>query len=138
HSCLASSWQEAWLSMQSDGMGRRDRVVDVASDDPLLALADTALTRAETALGLAEDLARQAAVMEGFDGFAFLPTFARQFAIAQRGTRLAALGKDASAEAAELERLSDTLAGLTGLPDRGRVLLDPAQARLFAASLRGG
>ncbi|MEM6276180.1 MAG: hypothetical protein AAF714_04470 [Pseudomonadota bacterium] len=138
HSCLASSWQEAWLSMQSNGMGRRDRVVDVASDDPLLALADASLARAEEAVGLAGHLSNFAGTVETFAGFAFLPAFARQFEIAQRGTLKAALGQDAGAEAAELERFADTLAELWGLPDRGRVLLDPGQARRFAASLRGG
>ncbi|MEM1373617.1 MAG: hypothetical protein AAGF78_04450 [Pseudomonadota bacterium] len=135
HSCLASSWQEAWLSMQSDGMGRRDRVVEVASDDPLLASGDAALRRSAAAVTLAEELAESAPPL---GSFAFLPAFARQFEIAQRGTLRAAKGQDAGSEAAELERFAETLTNLDDLPERGRVLLDPAQARLFAASLRGG
>ncbi|MCH2077972.1 MAG: hypothetical protein MK180_14025 [Rhodobacteraceae bacterium] len=139
HSCLASSWQEAWLSMQSHGMGRRDRVVHVASDDPLLAQGEAVIARSEAAVELAKDLAAKVTGMgEVFAGFRFLPTFARQFQIAQDGTAKIAQGESAAAEAAQLEALADELEQIKGLPTRGRVLLDPAQARLFAGSLRGG
>lgn len=155
HSCLPSTWQEGWLSMQSSGMGRRDRDLAIDPADP--ELSDTARGRLfaakEAATALASRLAEDArglsgkvpdALAEHLRAFDWLPDFARQFELATKATFYAARGRgedmtelagllDALLQAADA--LETRLADASGLPHHHRVLLDPEQIRRFAASL---
>lgn len=151
HSCLPSSWQEGWLSMDTVGMGRRDRVLGIAPDDPRLTEAARAALFAEkdAAVVLAKTLAAEAQALTPrlsaglarlFESFRRLPLFARQFELASKGTFHAARG-----EAAEADRYRTTLLALAKEMDEmapatahEAVLFDPAQVRLFAGSLTAG
>ena len=158
HSCLPSTWQEGWLSMHSDGMGRRDRALSIHPDDPLLTeTAREALFRRKTeACDLATQLATRAdqfcprlpeRLAGMFDGFAWLPVFARQFELATQatffaarngaedGARVNALREDMLDFADDLER---RLADAGGILHHQTILFDPEQVRAFARSLDVG
>ncbi|MEM9061917.1 MAG: hypothetical protein AAGD13_15765 [Pseudomonadota bacterium] len=155
HSCLPSKWQEGWLSMATTGMGRRDRDLRIAPDDPELSeQARRALFAAkEEATALAHELAAAAggiaskvpeSLARQLEGFAWLPYFAGQFELASKAAFYAARG-----QAEDLERLPALCSGLSDLadeiaraldavpdlPHHHRVLLDPDQIRLFVKSL---
>lgn len=158
HSCLPSTWQEGWLSMDSNGMGRRDRDLGDLSDDPRLSdeakealfrakaqACDLAITLAEEARALASELPSD--LRQLLKSFDWLPAFARQFDLATRATFFAARGVPVDAEPLagvreDLLRLADDLArrfeSEADLPHHYRILLDPDQIRLFVASLPAG
>ncbi len=159
HSCLPSSWQEGWLSMATNGMGRRDRALHVDPADPALsdAARHTLFAAKDRACALADTLARRAAnlapdlppgLAAQFAAFAWLPVFARQFALATRATFHAARAAPGDMAAIpglhrDLLALADDVADrLAALPDstphHARLLFDPAQIRHFAASLPAG
>lgn len=155
HSCLPSSWQEGWLSMDSNGMGRRDRDLGaLATDARLSEAARVALFSAkEAASDLAQELSRQARALASelpaplagmFASFDWLPAFAQQFELATKATFYAARGR--AEDAPELEALRRGLLQLAQdmearlalqdqLPHHHHVLFDPDQIRLFAKSL---
>ena len=151
HSCLPSSWQEGWVSMDTSGMGRRDMTATIAPDDPRLS--DEAgrelFAAKDAAVQLARELAHAAsqlrpALSEDFASFNWLEPFAQQFDLAARATFHAARGSRADREALgpivrELEDFADALesrlAEDPALPHHHRVLFDPNQVRRFAASL---
>lgn len=155
HSCLPSTWREGWLSMESSGMGRRDR--DLQIDPGMAMLSDTAqqslFTAKADAVTRADHLADQAAALamqlptplaEQFVAFQWLPLFARQFDFATRATFFAARARiDDLAEIPELvsklhalaEEITARFDAAGDLPQTTRVLLDPEQIKRFAASL---
>ena len=156
HSCIPSSWQEGWLSMQSNGMGRHDRALNIDADADLFsetAHADL-FEQKKSAVDLAHRLAQAAREMADeipdapsrllLSGFQWLPHFARQFELATQATFYAARGQagdhqlcaalrdETNALADEIERSLNTHAPL---PHHHILLLDPDQLRLFAKSL---
>ena len=143
HSCLPSTWQEGWLSMQSNGMGRRDRDLGISPNDPLLSEESriTLFEIKEKSTVLARELAREAAILaqdlpppvaELFSSFRWLPVFARQFELATKATYHAARAQPSDLAAlpalrdASL-RLAETMVAelntRPGLPHHVRVLL---------------
>lgn len=155
HSCLPSTWQEGWISMTTNGMGRRDRDLGNLGDDPRLSevarlrlFADKA-----AALALAQKLAQDARVLRDdlpaplarlFEAFEWLEVFARQFELATKAAFYAARAqeddlKEIPALRDELLALADALEirwqGVQDAPHHHRVLFDPDQIRLFCASL---
>lgn len=154
HSCLPSTWQEGWLSMETIGMGRRDQTVSIPDDDTRLSESarDKLFGEKENATALAKRLADQANTLSHqlppdlrnlFNTFAWLESFARQFELATKATFHAARGDQAEVSRlqSELLQLADTieqkLKDAGDLPHYHHVLLDPAQTRLFATSLGG-
>lgn len=152
HSCLPSTWAEGWLSMNTTGMGRRDRDLGLVADDPRLTEAARAALFAEKAraTALADDLARAArdlrpdlppALARLWGAFDLLPAFARQFEYATQATFYAA--RKAPGDLAAMQAPRAALLALARqigeetAPDspHARVLLDPAQIRGFVASL---
>ena len=155
HSCLPSTWQEGWLSMASNGMGRRDRDLAINKNDPKLS--ETARVRLfaekETMSRQASDLAERASLLsegltpdlaELFAAFVWVPYFARQFELAIKATFFAA--RATSSDLQELPALRTELLTLAGAledafrkkPDvahHAKVLLDPEQIKLFVQSL---
>ncbi len=153
HSCLPSTWQEGWMSMETTGMGRRDHSVSIAEDDPRLTedARQALFKEKEEASALALKLARAAddlspslpqELADLFQTFAWLPQFARQFELASKAAFYAARGTDQQKLVAlrgALLALADDIEGLladaTGLPYHHKVLLDSGQIRRFASSL---
>ncbi len=156
HSCLPSSWQEGWLSMETSGMGRRDRDLSISPDDPglseesrerLFAVKEAATKRATILAQSAEALCQQLPVelARQMRPFKWLPVFAKQFELATKATFHAARQNRADAEAitvlrSELLELADQLE--QRLTDTGddltyhhRILFDPEQIRRFTSSL---
>ncbi|MEO1493703.1 MAG: hypothetical protein AAFV19_16245 [Pseudomonadota bacterium] len=158
HSCLPSTWQEGWLSMETSGMGRRDRDLSIDPEDP--SLSETARVRLfdekAAAVALARSLAKDAEgilrqlpekLATQFAAFSWLPAFARQFELATKATFYAARGHASDlAQLAALrsdlldlaEHLETKLAAAPDLPHHHGVLFDPMQIRRFTASLPGG
>ena len=155
HSCLPSTWQEGWMSMETIGMGRRERGLSISSTDERLS-EKTRLrifAEKENATALAGELAQAAAALEAdlpdtlarlFASFAWMPLFAKQFELAIKATFYAAralpedLQNVRNLHAALIDfagDLEDTLKAHQDLPHHHRVLLDPDQIRRFAASL---
>jgi len=154
HSCLPSTWQEGWLSMESSGMGRRDRELGISPDNPALteqareelfadkeAATALALSLADKARDLSPEL--PANLSAQFAAFERLPHFARQFELAIKATFYAARGTADDLAAipalgAQLISLADKLAqnplGYDS-PHHHHVLLDSEQIRLFVRSL---
>jgi len=156
HSCLPSTWQEGWLSMESSGMGRRDREISMSPDHPWLSdtAQETLFAEKEAATALAEALSIEAADLatnlpaplnELLGTFSWLPAFAHQFELATKATFHAARGtaddllaisplRDALLSHADA--LEARLAQVSAeLPYHHRVLFDPDQVRRFTASL---
>ena len=152
HSCLPSTWQEGWVSMETTGMGRRDLDVVAGPAHPLLseaaredlfedkaAAVTLAGVLAEKAQNLAADVPPELAqLLKAFD---WVTPFARQFELATQATFYAAKGSHA-----QLPRLKDALLALADeieaqlsdagdLPQHHHVLFDPAQIRVFTLSL---
>ncbi|GAB5389442.1 MAG: hypothetical protein Alpg2KO_24100 [Alphaproteobacteria bacterium] len=158
HSCLPSSWQEGWLSMTSDGMGRRDRDLRISPNDPRLTdQAGQALFEAkDKAVALAHNLSQQAdairphlpsGLAQQFRAFQWIAPFAEQFAHATKATFHAARASCAAADDLDqvahnrrsllelADRLQTRLDADTELPHHHRMLFDPDQIRLFCTSL---
>ncbi len=153
HSCLPSTWQEGWLSMDTSGMGRRDREVSAAPDHPLLSdtAKNTLFAEKEAATALAKKLSEEATTLAAdlpaplsdlLETFDWLPDFALQFELATKATFHAARGAcdDVAPLRAALHELANALetkltSAQTSLPYHHRVLFDPAQIRCFTASL---
>lgn len=155
HSCLPSTWQEGWISMTTNGMGRRDRALGIVPDDPRLTDAERERLFAakENATAFAGQLAKDARALSNklpsnladlFGAFAWLPVFAQQFELATKATFYAARGS--APDLVELRPLhakllaladdiSERLEAMPDLPHHHRVLFDPNQVRQFAASL---
>lgn len=155
HSCLPSTWQEGWMSMETVGMGRRDRPFSIAPNDPRVSedarkrlfadkAAATALAArlADEARALSPQLPADLARL--FVAFAWVEPFARQFELATKATFYAARATAEDLEqlpvlTRELLSLADelaiALAAANGQPHHHSVLFDPAQIRRFAASL---
>ena len=156
HSCLPSTWQEGWLSMQTSGMGRRDRELGILPDDPMLSEAARVklFEEKEQATGTAYQLAREAkglseklppALASIFSAFDWLPMFARQFELASKATFFAA--RRQAGDATELALLATELTNLRGeiaakladMPEdanhHAHVLFDPTQIDRFVSSL---
>jgi len=155
HSCLPSTWQDGWLSMESSGMGRRDWELNVAPDHPDLSDAarvelfkrkekatELAARLAEDATALAKDLPPELAKM--FAAFSWLPPFAQQFELATKATFYAARG--GVSDLAELPSLVSAMITLADaleqrltehpdIPHHHAVLFDPDQIRRFVRSL---
>ena len=155
HYCLPSTWQEGWVSMDTNGMGRRDLDLNISDHDPRLTetaraalfaekehstAAATRLAQEADALAarLPKDLARL------FASFQWLPPFARQFELATKATFYAARNTPGDrAHVTELQTqlmaLANTieadLAKSPNLPHHHHMLFDPEQTRAFAASL---
>lgn len=158
HSCLPSTWAEGWMSMETIGMGRRERALALSRDDARLSEEKrvTLFAEKEAATALATRLAQQAEALRAdlphalahlFESFEALPVFARQFELAIKATFYAAraLPKDLAALPplrAELLALAQTLTThleqRPDLPHHAHVLLDPDQIRRFVASLPEG
>ena len=156
HSCLPSSWQEGWLSMETSGMGRRDRAMGIVPDDPRLSDAArvTLFREKEAATCQASVLAARAEALKVdlppdlaalFGAFRWLPLFARQFELAIKSTFLAARNRaedrpEVSDLIARLDELAvqaeDQLSKMQDIPHHAHVLFDPEQIRRFAASLQ--
>ena len=155
HSCLPSTWAEGWQSMDTSGMGRRDRDLRIDPDDPMLtdAARDALFATKAAATALAERLAASAAELSPalpdplaaqFAAFGWLPAFARQFELATRAAFCAARSRpdDLAALpgiAGEMDALAREISGLLDgagdLEAHHRVLFDPDQIRRFTASL---
>ncbi len=157
HSCLPSSWQEGWLSMQSKGMGRRDRDIGTTANDPRLTeeAVETLFAQKAAATARAQDLSRRAQALapqcreplrEALAAFQWLPVFARQFELAMTGTVYAARSRSEDAEALKdvtdaLEHLAQQIEHRFEEADAAHhvyVLFDPAQIRRLASSLIRG
>lgn len=150
HSCLPSSWQEGWLSMQSDGMGRRDRDLNIAVDDPKLtdaALANLFASK-DQAVVVAKSLSAAAKALEQFvpapllAPFDWLVPYAQMFAHATRATAFAArretgpmLDRETDALLRLADRLAFRLSATESLPAHHHVLFDPQHIRDFVQSL---
>ncbi|MEM9204987.1 MAG: hypothetical protein AAGA88_01565 [Pseudomonadota bacterium] len=155
HSCLPSTWQEGWLSMETSGMGKRGLDFEIMPDDPWLTdEAGAALFDAkEAGVALADDLAARASELKNrlptglakqFEAFAWLPFFARQFELATKATFYAARAKphdfkEIGPIVDRLMALADEIGArsnsLEPQPHHHHVLLDPEQIRRFARSL---
>jgi hypothetical protein len=157
HSCLPSTWQEGWVSMETNGMGRHDLDPQVTPDNARLSepARDALFADKESATALAIKLKQQAqnlppdlptelrCLLTAFD---WLVPFAQQFEWANKATFYAARGheKDASRLkdlSAHLLALANDLEAALGadseLPHHHRLLFDPAQIRCFVRSLDG-
>ncbi|MDJ0614049.1 MAG: hypothetical protein QNJ29_10260 [Rhizobiaceae bacterium] len=158
HSCLPSTWQEGWVSMETNGMGNRsmDTAIDPA-DRRLSEEARVELFAAKKATSLlACELQQKAAeirnelpsvLAEKLSAFDYLPEFAKQFELATKATFYAARSNpDDRSALAELHsdflHLADKTEQLfdekPDAPHHHKMLLDPAQMRLFADSLPMG
>lgn len=159
HSCLPSTWQEGWLSMQSNGMGRRDRDLAISPDDPDLTdeARDALFQRKEEATALANRLAGEARALADslppglanlFTAFDWLPAFARTFELGTKATFYAARWSVRASEEdrtsmdlvrEDLFKLADelqhALSGHQNASHHYHVLFDPEQIRNFARSL---
>ncbi len=155
HSCLPSTWQEGWLSMATNGMGRRDRDLAITADDPelseeararLFAAKDEATRLADRLASEARDLAEQMppALARLLTAFDWLPLFARQFELATKAAFYAARASaqdlaEIPALRAGLLALADEIGQRLGaaedLPHHHHVLFDPGQIRRFVRSL---
>ena len=152
HSCLPSSWQEGWLSMDTSGMGRRDWMVEIDPSDPRLTDAAgealfaakekataTARVLAQLARSLVPDLPEE--LSQDISAFHWLPDIAIQFELATKATYFRARNETGKmqAEATKLLEMADDLESrLTDadpMPYHRKILLDPAQIRLFVKSL---
>ena len=143
------------MSMETIGMGRRERGLSLSPTDERLS-EKTRLRiflEKENATALAGELAQAAAALEAdlpdtlarlFASFAWMPLFAKQFELAIKATFYAAralpedLQNVRNLHAALIDfagDLEDTLKAHQDLPHHHRVLLDPNQIRRFAASL---
>lgn len=156
HSCLPSSWQEGWLSMETSGMGRRDRALGIVPDDPRLSDAarvklfkekEAATRKASTLSSRAEALKNDLPpdLVALFAAFRWLPLFARQFELAIKATFLAARNRpedrpELSDLIAQLDQLAacaeDQLSKTRDIPHHATVLFAPDQIRRFTASLQ--
>lgn len=155
HSCLPSTWQEGWMSMNTSGMGSREADLVIHSDDPRLSdQAQNALFKEkEAATELAHKLAEDALQLrkelpprltELFETFDHLPLFAKQFELAIKATFFAARGKSDEIELLSsinlqlleyADFLESKFAKNLQLPHHCKLLLDADQVRLFASSL---
>lgn len=155
HSCLPSTWQEGWMSMETIGMGRRDHSVSIAEDDPRLSEAarqllfrekervvDLAQRLADTAKGVSNEL--PAGLAHLFQAFDWLPQFAKQFEIATKAAFYAARNGEGDVARVEdlrgellafADEIADMLKATAPQAYHHQVLFDPSQIRLFAASL---
>jgi hypothetical protein len=155
HSCLPSSWQEGWLSMETNGMGNRGHTISINPADERLSeqAGEKLFAEKEIATNLAIELAEKARTLKShlpkhlakqFQSFDWLPFFARQFELAIKSTFFAARGSTKDLEKivklkAELLSLAASmeqhLAKADDLPHDYHVLFDPDQIRLFTNSL---
>ncbi len=155
HSCLPSTWQEGWLSMETNGMGSRNQEVEIKEDDPRLSEAARVqlFARKEKATALAEKLAEEAEMLipdlptslaEQFLSFEYVPFFAKQFELATKLTFYSASNKEGDRnEVPSLKqnmlKLADELEDLffnkTDIPHHHRLLLSPEQIRGFVKNL---
>ncbi len=156
HSCLPSTWQEGWMSMETSGMGYRGKRPAVAQDDPRLteAAREALFSQKAAATELAARLAAGAAALQPqlpetlarlFAPFAWLPHFAATFEHATKATFYAArdaerdhepLAEQIHALNALANQIEADLAGASDLPHPHHVLFDPGQIRRFVRSLR--
>ena len=155
HSCLPSTWQEGWMSMETIGMGRRERALSLSPEDARLseAVRVRVFAEKENASALAAELAQEAAELCAdlpdtlarlFAPFNWLPLFAKQFELAIKATFHAARGLPEDLGETRLYHgalmalardLEITLKAHPDLPHHHYVLFDPKQIRAFAVSL---
>lgn len=155
HSCLPSSWQEGWLSMETSGMGRREQTVEIAQDDPRLTedAREALFSQKEKTTAVATMLANEAKALaehlplnlaSQFKSFEWLPFFARQFELATKLTFFAArASKDDHSALFELKRnlldladeIETRLASMHDIPHHVSLIISPEQIRLFAKSV---
>ena len=155
HSCLPSSWQEGWLSMETSGMGRREQTIEISPDDNRLTenARETLFREKEKTTAVASTLADQAKALvkhlpvdlaNQFRSFEWLPFFARQFELATKMTFYAArANEDDNNALKELKiellhlavEIESRLASMHDIPHHVSMLISPEQIRLFAKSV---
>jgi hypothetical protein len=118
HSCLPSTWQEGWLSMETTGMGQRDHSVSIPADDARLSeeARKRLFEEKVTATALATRLAEEASVISNalppklkqlFETFEWLPVFAKQFELATKATFYTARASISDSQKIAVENFSD-------------------------------